>query len=175
MSSLRPSSCWCLHCHSIKLLPHVTPLLTAAGPNIRHGDGSSAGGTQQYTDGSQLPDCFFMTNILPGSHRAEYIISLQAYLCMDGKFLFEHQSSYQLFLTRKYCSFSLEFFVLEKESNCLVIIDARLIGEFNSQHYCLQTQIQIQLTLILNTSINNMWTRRDSKMNYIYHNVVIQG
>ena len=106
MSSLRPSSCWCLHCHSIKLLPHVTPLLTAAGPNIRHGDGSSAGGTQQYTDGSQLPDCFFMTNILPGSHRAEYIISLQAYLCMDGKFLFEHQSSYQLFLTRKYCSFS---------------------------------------------------------------------
>ena len=64
------------------------------------------GGTEQYTYGTQLPDCFFMTNILPGSHRAAYIISLQAYLCMDGKFLFEHQSSYQLFLTTKYYSFS---------------------------------------------------------------------
>ena len=67
-----------------------------------------------------------MTNILPGSHRAEYIISLQAYLCMDGKFLFEHQSSYQLFLTTKYYSYYFK------------------LGEFNPQH-CLQTQIQLTL------------------------------
>ena len=96
---------------------------------------------QQYTDGSQLPDCFFMTNILPGSHRAEYIISLQAYLCMHGKFLFEHQSSYQLFLTTKYYSFS-RFF----SGKGIKYFKLGDIGEFNPQH-CLQTQIQIQLTL----------------------------
>ena len=126
---------------SLHQAPAPCHLQTAAEPNIRHGDGSSAGGTQQYTDGSQLPDCFFMTNILPGSHRAEYIISLQAYLCMDGKFLFEHQSSYQLFLTTKCYSFS-RFF----SGKGIKYFKLGDIGEFNPQH-CLQTQIQIQLTL----------------------------
>ena len=71
-----------------------------------------ARGTQQYTYSIQLPDCFFMTNILPGSHRAEYIISLQAYLCMDGKFLFEHQSSYQLFQHSRFCIQTLSFRII---------------------------------------------------------------